>query len=229
MVEVEGLWKRWGRKTALRGVTARFPAGTVTGILGENGSGKSTLFRIVAGVTRSSQGRATVDGVPVSRQTRRVTAFLPEVDPYYGWMRVDEQLAYLSAFYPGWDAAKEKDLLAFMKLDPRARIGELSHGQRARLKLVAAFAWPSRLVVMDEPFNGIDPPSRLRILDTLVRELRVEEQTVLLSTHLVAEVEEMVEHVVYLRDGVVALEGHADDLRRDRGGSLSTIFEEVAS
>jgi len=136
-------------------------------------------------------------------------------------------LEFLSAFYPGWDHGKARELADFMKLTPGNRIGELSQGQRARLKIVAAFSWPSRLVVLDEPFNGIDPPSRRRILQALVREYRVDSQTILLSTHMVDEVEELVEHVVYLRDGQVALTGRADDLRQDKGGSLSDIFEEV--
>jgi ABC-2 type transport system ATP-binding protein len=114
-----------------------------------------------------------------------------------------------------------------MSLTPGDRIDALSQGQRARLKIVAAFAWPSRLVVMDEPFNGIDPPSRRRILQALVREYRVDSQSILLSTHMVDEVEELVENVVYLREGQVAIEGRADDLRAEKSGSLSDIFEEI--
>ena len=138
-----------------------------------------------------------------------------------------EQLEFLSAFYPGWDAHKARELLEFMSLTPGDRIDALSQGQRARLKIVAAFAWPSRLVVMDEPFNGIDPPSRRRILQALVREYRVDSQSILLSTHMVDEVEELVENVVYLREGQVAIEGRADDLRAEKSGSLSDIFEEI--
>jgi ABC-2 type transport system ATP-binding protein len=144
-------------------------------------------------------------------------------------MRVGEQLAYLRCFYEGWDEAKERELLGVMKLDAEARVGDLSQGQRARLKIVAAFAWPSLVVIMDEPLNGIDPPTRRRILQTLMQEFRMEEQTVLISTHLVDEVEELVENVVYLRDGEVALAGAADQMRSERGGSLSDIFEEVVT
>jgi ABC-2 type transport system ATP-binding protein len=227
MVSVDNLWKRYRGTTALRGVNMTFEAGCVTGVLGENGSGKSTLFRIVAGVTRPSEGTVHLDGRDVGPATRAETAYLPETDSCYTWMSVAEQLQFLSAFYHGWDHTKARDLTDFMKLSLDDRIGELSQGQRARLKIVAAFSWPSRLVVMDEPFNGIDPPSRRRILQALVREYRVDSQTILLSTHMVDEVEELVENVVYLQDGQVALAGRADDLRADKGGSLSDIFEEV--
>ncbi|MDA0335883.1 MAG: ABC transporter ATP-binding protein [bacterium] len=226
-VEVDNLWKRYRGTPALRGVSLGFASGCVTGVLGENGSGKSTLFRIIAGVTRPSDGTVHIDGRDVGPLTRGETAYLPETDSFYAWMSVGEQLDFLATFYHGWDPDKARELIDFMKLTPGHRISELSQGQRARLKIVAAFAWPSRLVVMDEPFNGIDPPSRRRILQALVREYRVDTQTILLSTHMVDEVEELVEHVVYLRDGQIALQGRADDLRQQKGGSLSEIFEEV--
>lgn len=226
-VEIQDLWKRYRRKAALRGLHLTFEAGRVTGVLGENGSGKSSLFRITAGVTRPDQGTVHIGGEPVGTRTRASTAYLPETDSFYDWMTVAEQLDFLSAFYTGWDTSKASQLLGFMRLSPDDRIGELSQGQRARLKIVAAFAWPSRLVVMDEPFNGIDPPSRRRILDALVQEYRVDSQTILISTHMVDEVEGLVEDVVYLREGEVALRGRADDLRAEKGGSLSDIFEEV--
>ena len=229
MIEVQEVWKRYGGTDALRGVSLRFEAGRVTGLLGENGSGKSTLLRIVAGITRPGRGRVLAFGEEVGLGTRRETAFLPEIDASYEWMRVGEQLDYLRAFHEDWNPTRERELLARMKLDRGARVGGLSHGQRARLKIVAAFSRRSRLVVMDEPFNGLDPPSRRLILRSLTEELRAQGQTVLLSTHLVDEVEELVEDVVYLRDGEVALAGAAAELRESRGGSLSDIFEEIVS
>ena len=227
MVEVEGLWKRYGRMTALKGISFSVEAGRVLGVLGENGSGKSTLFKILAGVTPASGGQARIQGREIDLETRRATAYLPEIDPFYGWMRVGEQLEFLAAFYPGWDMDKSKELLAFMRLDEDRKIGELSHGQRARLKTVAGFSWPSRVALMDEPLGGIDPPSRRRIVSSLVSEFRTGEQTILISTHLVDEVEEIIDDVVYLREGEVALKGNAHELRAERGKSLSDLFEEV--
>ena len=229
MIEVQDVWKRYGGTAALRGVSLRFRDGCVTGLLGQNGSGKSTLLRIVAGITRPGRGRVLVFGEEVGLATRRDTAYLPEIDACYEWMRVGEQLDYLRAFHEDWNPARERELLARLKLDRGARVGGLSHGQRARLKIVAAFSRRSRLVVMDEPFNGIDPPSRRLILRSLTEELRAGGQTVLLSTHLVDEVEELVEDVVYLHAGEVALAGAAAELRQDRGGSLTDIFEEIVA
>ena len=228
-VEINDLVKRYRGTQALRSVNLRLESGCVTGLLGENGSGKSTLFRILAGVTRPTRGQVLIDGLRIGVETRRVTAYLPEVDAFYAWMSIEEQLEFLASFYPGWDQAKARELTQFMKLKGEARIGELSKGQRARLKFIVAFSWPSRLILLDEPLGGIDPPSRARIMRAMVQEFRAEEQTILISTHLVAEIEEFVEQVVFLHDGEVALQGNADTLRTDRGESLSQMLEEVLS
>ena len=230
IVEVQDLWKRYPGSTALRGVSLQVPRGVVLGVLGENGSGKSTLLRILAGVSRPSRGTVRVLGRdPRDAAVRRHIAFLPEVTPYDPWMRVRGLLDFLQPFYPGWDSQKARMLLDALQLDPDRRIGELSKGQQARLKLATAFAWPSDLVLLDEPLGGIDPPSRHRILHTLFSEFRYGEQTIVLSTHLVQEVEEFLETVVFLHHGEVALQGSADDLRARTGKSLLELFEEVVA
>ncbi len=227
VIEIENLWKRYFLVKALKDISLRVDPGRVVGVLGENGSGKSTLFKTLAGVVRPSQGRVRVLGQPVGVETRRHTAYLPEVSPFYAWMRVAEQLDFLSHFYADWDSDKCADLLNFMKLDRDRRVGTLSNGQKGRLKLVAGFSRPSRLVLMDEPFGGIDPPSRKRILEVLLREFRLGEQTILISTHLVEEVEEFIEDVLFMREGEIALRGHVETLRQERRQSLSEMFEEV--
>ena len=111
VVEVQNLWKRYPGTTALGGISLTVERGRVLGVLGENGSGKSTLFKILAGVTRASEGSARISGQPVGVQTRCITSYLPEVSPFYDWMYVTEQLEFLAAFYPGWDPSKSRELL----------------------------------------------------------------------------------------------------------------------
>ena len=229
MIEVRNLWKRYGGVTALGGISLSVDRGRVMGILGENGSGKSTLFKILAGVARASEGSASIAGLPVGVRTRRITSYLHEVSPFYEWMRVEEQLELPGAFFPGWDMAKSRELLGLMNVDSQRKVGALSDGQRARLKVAAAFSWPSELVLMDEPLGRIDPPSRRRILETLLSEFRVGEQTILISTHLVSEVEELIEEVAFLRYGEIAVSGNIEELRQERGMSLGDIFEEVVA
>ncbi len=227
VIEIRDLWKRYPGTWALRGVTLTVPRGRVVGILGENGSGKSTLFRIVVGLDRPTRGTIRVFGERPSWRTRERLAYLPEVDALYRWMRIPELLRFAGAFYEGWDMAKAMDLVSRLRLRPEAKVGELSRGQRARLKLVLAFAWPAPLLLLDEPLSGIDPASRLDILDVLLREYRYGEQTILISTHLVRDVETFLDDVVFLKEGEVILSGQADDLRARFGKSLEEIFREV--
>lgn len=230
MIEIENLRKKYPKNWALRGISLQIAAGRVTGILGENGSGKSTLFKILAGVVRPSAGSVLISGEQVGLNTRTTTAYLPEVDPFYAWMKVGEQLDFLSQFYPGWDRSKAEELLRFMNVPADEPIGALSKGQKARLKVISGLCWANDLVLMDEPFNGIDPPSRRKILEAVFGEFRHDgQQTIVVSTHLVGEVEEYLDDVVYLHDGEVALQGNADDLRTERSQSLSDLFAEVVA
>ena len=224
MVYVEDLWKKYPGAWALRGVSLTVARGGVLGVLGENGSGKSTLFRILAGVTRPTRGRALIGKIPAGFGTKRMVSYLPEIDPFYSWMKVGEQLDFLSDFHPGWDWRKAGELLEFMNLSDDRKVGALSRGQRARLKVVYAFSWPSDVVLMDEPLGGIDPPSRKRILDVLFNEFRRADQTILISTHLVSEVEPFIEDVLLLRDGEICISGRTGQLQQDHGKSLSEIF-----
>jgi len=229
IVDIKGLWKRYPGAWALRDVSLEVDQGRVLGLLGENGSGKSTLLRILAGVTRPTRGSATLMKLPIGVETRKFVSFLPEIDPFYSWMTVTETLDFLSTFYPGWDMDKARELVGFMNLPGSRKVGALSRGQKARLKVVFAFSWPSSVVLMDEPLGGFDPPSRKKILSAMFREFRLGEQTILVSTHLVSEIEEFVEDVVYLKDGEIALSGNADQMREEWGKSLSGIFEEVVT
>ncbi|MFA6472732.1 MAG: ABC transporter ATP-binding protein [Candidatus Latescibacterota bacterium] len=228
LVEARDVAKKYPGKWALDGVTFSADQGKVLGVLGENGAGKSTLFRIISGITRPTRGTVAIAGMPVSLETRKIVAYLPDINPFYEWMRVMEQMEFLASFYPEWDMNKTSELLAFLDVSPNDRIGELSRGQQAKLKMVYAFSWPSRLVLMDEPLGGIDPPTRKKVISTLFHEFRYGEQGIFICTHLVSEVEEFIEDVLYMKKGKIVLSDQADLLREKKGKSLTGIFEEIA-
>ncbi len=225
-LEVDNVWKKYPGAEALRGVSFGAEAGRVVGVLGENGAGKTTLFKLIASVARPTKGRVLIDGIPAGLKTRAFTAYLPDHNPYYDWMTVHSQMKFLAAFYDGWDMAKTGELLRFLDVPKDKKIGTLSKGQQAKLKIAAAFSWPARLVLMDEPLGGIDPPARKKIVRTLFDQFRGE-QTILMATHLVNEVEEFVDDVVFLKKGEVVLSSNADLIRAERGVSLEGLFEEV--
>ena len=228
-IEVKELWKSYPGVWPLKGISFEVLKGRVVGVLGQNGSGKSTLFRILAGLTIASEGGILIGGEVPGLATKRVTAFLPEVDPFYDWMTVDELIAFVSGFYDSWDADRAGELLDFLELQGDRKVGALSKGQRGRLKVVTAFSWGSELVLMDEPLGGIDQPSRRKMLDALFNRFRRAEQTILISTHLVDEVEPFLDDVMYIRDGEITLAGNVEKLRSERSQSLSEIFVEVAT
>ncbi|MDI6907246.1 MAG: ABC transporter ATP-binding protein [Thermoanaerobacterales bacterium] len=227
IVEIDGLCKTYFRARALNGVDLRIERGLILGLLGPNGSGKSTLLKSIAGLVRPTAGRVLIDGRPPSAATRALVAYLPEIDHLYAWMTVRETLDFVSAFYADWDAGRAAELLGAMELDAAQRVGDLSKGQRARLKLVLALARRAPLVLLDEPLSGIDPPSRARILSAIVGEYRLGEQTVILATHAVAEAEGLFDRVLFLREGRVALYGAAENLRAGHGCSIQDLWERV--
>jgi len=228
-IEVKELWKAYPGVWPLKGISFEVRKGRVAGVLGQNGSGKSTLFRILAGVTFASEGGIRIGGEAPGLETKRVTAFMPELDPFYNWMSVDELIVFVSGFYDSWDSDRAGELIDFLELPGDQKVGVLSRGQRGRLKVVTAFSWESELILMDEPLGGIDQPSRRKMLDALFNRFRRAEQTILISTHLVDEVEPFLDDVIYIRDGEVTLVGDVEQLRTERSQSLSEIFEEVAT
>ncbi|MDN5347917.1 MAG: type transport system ATP-binding protein [Clostridia bacterium] len=225
VVEAVNLSKRYGRTWALRGVNLVIEEGMVVGLLGPNGSGKSTFLRLLAGLSHPSGGEVKVLGERPGLATKKQVAFVPEIDHLYRWMRVRDTLDFQAGFYADFDPARGEELLTFMNLDPGARVYNLSKGQRARLKLMLALARQARLVLLDEPFSGIDPPSRERILQGILMAYR-QDRTVIISTHLVGEVEKLFDQVVFLSQGEVFLAGEAESLRAERGKSIDEIFRE---
>lgn len=227
VLEVRNLVKRYPGADALNGISLTLTRGTVLGLLGPNGSGKSTLLKSVAGLVHPDSGEVLVEGIPIGTATKALVAYLPEVDPFYRWMRIGQVVDLAAAFHSDWDSSRAQELLQFMNLSRDQKVGGLSKGMRARLRLVVTLARNAPLLLLDEPLSGIDVASRARIIQGLIRQYRGGEQSLVISTHEVAEVEGILERVVFLEAGRIRLEGDADALRVEHGGSLEQIFEEV--
>lgn len=226
-VTFEQVSKAFGRVRALNEFSFTIQEGTILGLLGPNGSGKSTMLKLIAGLYRPDSGRVTIDGEEPSVKTKAKVAYLPEVDYLYGWMSVRQILDYVGAFYRDWDGQRAKELLDFMGLDPSARVSRLSKGMRARLKIAVAMSRSAPVVLLDEPLSGIDPTSRSKVMRAIVSDFRVGSQTIVMSTHDVADSEALFDEVLFLKEGQVALYGKAEQLREERGKSIRDLFEEV--
>lgn len=215
--------KRYAKTDGLRDVTAAFPAGEVVGVLGLNGSGKSTLLKLLAGLLVPSAGTVTVlGGHP--RDRRAGLVYLGESDALWSWMNPDAAERFMRGLYPDFVPARFRELIDRLAV-PQRTTKAMSKGERGRLRLAMALARDAKLYMLDEPLAGIDLLSREKILESIVREWHKEE-TILLSTHEVAEAEGLFDRVLYLRDGRLALDAHAETLRTE-GRSVIQVFREV--
>lgn len=212
---------------ALNGVSVEILKGQVIGLLGPNGSGKSTFLKLIAGLHRPTSGSVLVNGVAPNRDTKSMVAYLPEVDHIYPWMTVEGSLRFVSSFYRDWDMATANRLLDFFKLPRKNRVGKLSKGMRGKLRLIIVLARRASVILLDEPLSGIDPPSRVAIVDALLSEFQSGEQTIILSTHEVLESEPLFDRLIFLNQGRIALEGDVEDLRQRYNASVQDLFKEV--
>src|SRR5512134_360240 len=226
VIAVSDLTRRFGRTVALSSVNLTIERGTVHGLVGANGAGKTTLIKHLLGLLGAESGSVRVFGLdpvadPVGVLSR--IGYLSEENDLPGWMRMGELLRYSRAFYPAWDDAYAEELRQAFELDPRAKIKQLSKGQKARLGLLVALAYRPELLVLDEPSSGLDPIVRRDILGAVIRTIAGEGRTVLFSSHLLDEVEQVADHVTMISHGKVALSAPLDAILRSHG-SLDEAF-----
>ncbi len=227
MIELKGIQKKYLLKQAIRGIDLQVKKGTIVGLLGPNGSGKSTLLKMMAGLIYPTSGTILVAGRKPDVHNKQHVAYLPEIDHLYGWMTVKETLQFISGFYKDWQAERAAEMVVKMELDENQKVRNLSKGMRARLKLIAALSRKVPLILLDEPFSGIDPSSRAKIIRSIISEFQSDEQTIVLSTHSVNESEPMFDDVIFLQNGQVTIFDSTEDLREAYGCSLENIWEKV--
>jgi len=216
VVCVADLTRRFGRRTALDSVSLTVARGVVHGLVGANGAGKTTLIRHTLGLLRAESGSVRVFGLdPVAEPVAVLSrvGYLSDQNDLPGWMRVEELLRYSRAFYPAWDDDNAEELRRRFDLDAAARVASLSRGQRARAGLLVALAHRPELLVLDEPSSGLDPIARREILDAVLRAVADEGRTVLFSSHLLDEVEQVADHVTVITRGRIVLSGPLEEIR----------------
>jgi len=230
VIEIAELTRRFGAATALSAINLSLPRGAVYGLVGANGAGKTTLIKHVLGLLRAESGSVRVFGLdpvadPVGVLSR--IGYLSEENDLPGWMRVDELIRYSRAFYPAWDDAYAEELRQTFELDATARIKNLSKGQKARAGLLVALAYRPELLVLDEPSSGLDPIVRRDILGAILRTIAGEGRTVLFSSHLLAEVEQVADHVTMISQGKIVLSAPLAAIKESHsvGGRLPSLDE----
>ncbi len=226
VLECHGLTKRYGSVRALDGAELTLESGRIVGLLGPNGSGKTTLIKMANGLLTPSEGTLTIDGEAPGKATRAKVAYLPDADYLPDWMTLRDLSGLFRDFYADFDAAKAKEMFAALGLDESQRLKALSKGNREKTQLVLTMSRSARLYLLDEPIGGVDPAARDYILRTIISNYSTE-GTVLLSTHLIADIESVLDEVVFLKQGRVLLHQNADALREEKGKSVDAVFREV--
>lgn len=225
-VQCDNIEKKYGSKKALQDLTVSIPEHRITAVLGPNGAGKSTFFRMLAGMVAPDQGSIKVLGSKPGWETNRQVAYLPDRARWYGHQTVRNALEWGERLLPGFNRFRAEELVSTMGLDPDLKAKGMSRGQEARLMLILCVARDVPMIILDEPFAGIDLISRERIVSTLIDNLSERQQTVLISTHEIVETESLFDYAVFMDDGRVSMAGEVEELRMQRG-SMETIYRKI--
>ena len=226
ILQVRGLNKSYGKKPVLNGIDLTLTGGKIVGLLGPNGAGKTTLIKLVCGLLTPTAGDIQVSGYPVGPKSKALVSYLPERTYLADWMKVQDALDTFRDFYVDFDMEKALDMLARLKVDPNARFKTLSKGTREKVQLVLVMSRKALLYVLAEPIGGVDPAARDYILSTILTSYN-ENGTILISTHLIADVETVLDEAVFLKDGQIVLHDSVDDIRETQGKSVDELFREV--
>lgn len=226
MIEVVGVKKKFRRKKVLENITFNVKKGEITALLGLNGVGKSTLLKIIMGLVKQDEGEVLFNGEKLNYKTYENIAFVPDALNTYGDMKIKDAFEYMSMMYEKWDMDKAYEMLKDFKLTDDLKINKLSKGNIARVKLILGFARHPEYLLLDEPFSGIDIFTREKFIESLIGYMD-NDIGILLTTHELKEVENIVDKVVFLSDGNIKIEFYVEDVRENEGLSMVEKIREV--
>lgn len=226
LVEIKELGKCYGKKKVMNNLSLSLESGRIVGILGPNGSGKSTLIKMMAGVLKPTSGQITINGYPVGVNTKKIVSYLPERTYLNPSMKVKEAVDYFADFYEDFSKQKALDMLEKFGINEQDKIKSLSKGTREKVQIVLVMSREAKLYLLDEPMGGVDPAARDYILRTIISNYN-EDATVVITTHLISDIENVLDEVVFIKQGEVYLNESVDDIRTKYNKSVDALFREV--
>ncbi|MCI8437714.1 MAG: ABC transporter ATP-binding protein [Lawsonibacter sp.] len=225
-MECHGLYKSYGLRAALRGIDLEVGPGRIVGLLGPNGSGKTTLIKLLCGLLQPTTGWLTVDGSAIGPYTKSVISYLPDRMYFADWMKATDLFDLFQDFYSDFEYEKALAMCQSLGVEPRDRLKAMSKGTKEKVQLVLVMARKAKLYLLDEPIAGVDPAARDFILRTILTNYN-EEGTVLISTHLISDVEKVLDEAIFLKEGKIILHDTVDNIREREGKSVDALFREM--
>jgi len=226
ILECRSLTKNYGSVCALDHVDLAIEPGRIVGLLGPNGSGKTTLIKLANGLLQPTSGEILVGGEAPSPKTRAVVSYLPERIALIDWMNVRQQLDFYQDFYADFQREAAEQMLAHLNIPVGQTVKQMSKGTREKMQLILVMSRKARLYLLDEPIGGVDPATRDYIVHTIISNYNPE-AAVIISTHLIADVENILDEVIFLNRGRIALQSSVDEIREKQGKSVDALFREV--
>lgn len=223
ILEYRHVNKNFGENQVLHDINLQIPAGKVVGVLGKNGSGKSTLFKLANDLLTATSGQVLVDGQAVGVVTKQIVSYLPERTYLEPGLRVSDVIKIFATFYTDFDQEKAEKLLIDLQLDKNMRLAKMSKGMKEKVQLVMVMSRRAKLYILDEPLGGVDPASRDYILQTILQNFN-REATLLISTHMIADIEKILDEVIMIDQGKIVLQENAEALRQKEQASIDEIF-----
>ena len=226
ILECRGLSRHFGAVRALDNVNLTVEPGRIVGLLGPNGSGKTTLLKLANGLLTPSGGEILVDGKKPGTETKAVVSYLSDKEYLPDWMNARQLLEFFGDFYADFDAERAREMIQHLGIQDDMRIKEMSKGTREKVQLILVMSRKAKLYLLDEPIGGVDPAARDYILDTIIRNYNPE-AAVVISTHLIADVEQVLDDVIFIQNGGILLQSSVDEIREEQGKSVDQYFREV--
>lgn len=226
ILECKDLVKQFPTSLALAGVNLSLNRGRIIGLLGPNGSGKTTLIKLANGLLTPSMGQILIDGKAPGIETKKIVSYLPERTYLNDWMRVDQMIAFFKDFYENFDDKKAYEMLSRLNINPKDKLKTMSKGTKEKVQLILVMSRQADLYLLDEPIGGVDPAARDYILNTIISNYS-ENATMVISTHLIADIEQVLDDVVFISRGQIVLSSSVDDIREKQGKSIDGLFREV--
>lgn len=226
ILECINLKKFYGNHCALKGINLKIAKGKIVGLLGPNGSGKTTLIKLANGLLTPTEGEIKIDGMQPGVETKKIVSYLPDRTYLNSWMKVKDLIDFFDDMYENFNREKAFSMLQKLGIELDLRLKTLSKGTKEKVQLILVMSRDADLYILDEPIAGVDPAARDYVLNTIINNYNTN-GTILIATHLIADIERILDDVIFIDKGEIVLESSVDDIREEKGQSVDGLFREV--